>query len=184
MAKKIIFPFSKKDTYFDEVTCLESSIVQGVALSSLDIKKANRILDISSRIFEIPSYTIIEYGRKREACLGRSLFASTLLKQTRLPLACIGGFLSGRDHTTVMHMSKIHHEYISSRDTSFDRYKSASLAMDSYLEKVATESFWSESFQVITEKNRFDDLVKFSQVLLGVEVSEQSIRNYMTTNSL
>lgn len=180
MAKKIIFPFDQKELFLvDE--CMQSALEQGVSLSSLDVRKANVILDISSKMFEVPRSVIVEYGRKREACFGRTLFAETFLSQTRLPLNCVGGFLSGRDHSTVKSMLEAHAMNLTSRDMTFDRYKGAAAAIASYIERSAAD--WSdENPLVITEKARIADLFRFVRTFGNAKLSEDAIKNYVRAN--
>lgn len=181
MAKRIIFPFDQKGLFL-ESDCMQSALEQGVSLSSLDVRKANVILDISSKMFEVPRGVIVEYGRKREACFGRVLFAYTLLSMTGLPLNCVGGFLNGRDHSTVNSMLKSHYQNISSKDRVFDAYKNAVTVMGPFMEKTASESCFDMRMSVVTEKERIADLVRFARIFGIAQPSEEAVKNYVSMN--
>lgn len=183
MAKKILFPFPE-DGHFNAVTCLKISIDQRIALSSFDIEKVNRILSLCEELFKIPKLWIIDEGRKHEACMARFLFASTILKITKLSYACIGSFLSGRHYSTVIHMLKMHHEHITSRDPRFTWYKNASIAVDKYILDISHETCDNQEFWISTQKKRMDDLRRFSKSLGIEDVSDDIIKNYISQNSI
>lgn len=182
MARIVKFPDS--NGFFHADACLESALSQKVSLSSFDVQVANLALSVSSEIWEVPRSSIIDYGRKKEFVNGRYLFASATLAKTGLPYRCIGGFLSGRDHSTIGHMCEMHEYWLVSRDEWFDKYKSASIIMDECMKKVTQGALPEEVFQVVTNKKRLADLKRFLRILGKRQVTDEIVMNYISDNPI
>ena len=76
-----------------------------------DVLTADIVVDLVCRLFRVNEMAIIAAGRQVDVSRARQIIMYLLRTDLFLSYPVIGGFLGGRDHTTIMHgVSKISEE--------------------------------------------------------------------------
>lgn len=184
MSTEIKIKFPHHEGFFNTEECLKSAVIQNISLEAFDVQVANLALDFISEWWQVPRVAIINYGRKRECSEGRPLFVHTALTKTEITLRSIGGFLSGRDHSTVSHLRDLHKERITSQDESFQKYQEGAVIMDQCMKKIKRNSNPNEIFSIMTIRKRISDLSNFSRTIGVKEIPKNILEKYVLDNPI